>query len=158
MKRAVNSVKRLSHEPPAVTAKLGWRYHHIGIPYTQPRALEHHVAHLGVHVAGFETSPYGIEWIRFEPDCDVPEIVRTVPHIAFAVDDLNEALEGRQILIPPNEPSAGVRVAFILDDGAPVELLQFDTAKAVRPKTRHATEQRAAPDDGAAAKEMRRRR
>lgn len=49
--------KRLNHEPPAVTAKLGWRYHHIGIPHTQPRAQELHVAHLGVHVSGFETSP-----------------------------------------------------------------------------------------------------
>jgi hypothetical protein len=158
MKRAVNSRKRRSHEPPAVTAKLGWRYHHIGIPYTQPRAREHHVAHLGVHVSGFETSPYGIEWIRFEQHCDVPEIVRTVPHIAFAVDNLDEALKGRKILIAPNQPSAGVRVAFILDDGAPVELLEFCTARAVRPEIRHAAEQRAAPDDGAPAKGMRRRR
>jgi hypothetical protein len=158
MKKGVTGGKRLNHEPPTVTAKLGWRYHHIGIPHTQPRARERHVAHLGVHVAGFETSPYGIEWIRFEPHCRVPEIVRSVPHIAFAVDDLDEALKGREILIAPTEPSAGVRVAFILDDGAPVELLQFYTAKAVRPKTRRAAEQRAAPDDGASAKEMRRRR
>jgi hypothetical protein len=70
----------------------------------------------------------------------VPEIVRIVPHIAFAVDDLDEALKGREILIAPTEPSAGVRVAFILDDGAPVELLQFYTVKAVRPKTRHVAE------------------
>ena len=138
--------KRLNHEPPAVTAKLGWRYHHIGIPHTQPRGQELHVARLGVHVSGFETSPYGIEWIRFEPHCDVPAIVRTVPHIAFAVDDLDEALRGREILIAPTEPSIGVRVAFILDDGAPVELLQFDTAKKVRPNRRHA------------ARKMRRRR
>jgi hypothetical protein len=111
-----------------VTAKLGWRYHHIGIPHTQPRAQELHVAHLGVYLTGFETSPYGIEWIRFEPHCDVPEIVRRVPHVAFAVDDLDEALKGREILIAPTEPSAGVRVAFILDDGAPIELLQFTNA------------------------------
>src|SRR5947209_19301240 len=109
MKRAMTSGKRLNHEPSAVTATLGWRYHHIGIPHTQPRAQEHHVAHLGVHVSGFETSPYGIEWIRFEPHCHVPEIVKIVPHIAFAVDD-----------------------------GAPVELLEFYAGKAVRPKTRHA--------------------
>jgi hypothetical protein len=134
MKRAVTSGKRLNHEPPAVTAKLGWRYHHIGIPHAQPRAQEHHVAHLGVHISGFETSPFGIEWIRFEPHCRVPEIVRTVPHVAFAVDDLNEALKGREILIAPTEPSVGVRVAFILDDGAPVELVEFYTAKAVPPK------------------------
>jgi len=88
----------------------------------------------------------------------VPEIVRIVPHIAFAVDDLDEALKGREILIAPTEPSAGVRVAFILDDGAPVELLEFYAAKAVRPKTRHAAEQGAAPDDGARAKGKRRRR
>jgi len=49
-------------------------------------------------------------------------------------------------------------VEFILDDGAPVELLQFDATKAVRPKTRHAAEQRASPDDAARAKGMRRRR
>jgi hypothetical protein len=98
------------------------------------RAQEHHVAHLGVHVSGFETSPYGIEWIRFEPHCAVPAIVRTVPHVAFAVDDLDEAIQGREILIAPTEPSEGVRVAFILDDGAPVELLQFYAAKPVRAK------------------------
>lgn len=153
----MTSGKRLSFEPPRVTAKLGWRYHHIGIPHTQPRAHEHHVAHLGVHVAGFETSPYGIEWIRFEPDCRVPEIVRVVPHVAFAVDDLDEALKDREILIAPTEPSVGVRVAFILDDGAPIELLEFSTATAIRPKTRHAAARRAA-SDGARPKGMRRRR
>jgi hypothetical protein len=105
--------KRLKYEPPAVTATLGWRYHHIGIPYTQPRAQASCRAPRG-HVSGFETSPYGIEWIRFEPHCRVSEIVRTVPHIAFAVDDLDEALKGREILIAPTEPSVGVRVAFYL--------------------------------------------
>ena len=29
------------------------------------------------------------------------------------------------MLIAPNSPSKGVRVAFVLVDGAPVELLQF---------------------------------
>lgn len=151
----VTTKKRLNHEPPAATAKLGWRYHHLGIPHTQPRAGEHHLAHLGVHVTGFETSPYGIEWIRFEPHCDVPEIVKNVPHVAFAVDDLDEALQGREILIAPNEPSAGVRVAFILADGAPVELLQFDTAKAVRPEASHAAE-RVEPGNGARGEGARR--
>jgi len=47
---------------------------------------------------------------------------------------------------------------FYMAAGAPVELLQFYTAKAVRAKTRRAAKQRAAPDDGAPAKEMRRRR
>jgi hypothetical protein len=117
---------RRSDEHPRAIAELGWRYHHLGIPYTAPRPQEQHHAHLGVHVSGFETSPYGIEWIRYEPECPVPDLVKTVPHIAFEVDDLDEALRGKSILIEPNSPSPGVRVAFIVDDGAPVELIEFE--------------------------------
>jgi len=118
--------RRRSHEEPAAIARLGWRYHHLGIPHGSPRACEQHLPQLGVHVCGFETSPYGIEWMRFDAHCPVPEIVKRVPHLAFAVDDLDAALEGKEILIPPNSPSPGVRVAFILDEGAPIELLEFD--------------------------------
>jgi len=63
--------------------------------------------------------------MRFEPGCPVSELVRTVPHIAFEVDDLDEALRGKEILSPPSSPSDGVRVAMIVHDGAPVELLEF---------------------------------
>ena len=59
----------------------------------------------------------------------MPEVVKNVPHVAFAVDDLDEALEGKQILIPPTAPSTGVRVAFFLHDGAPVELLEFQSPR-----------------------------
>ncbi|HSN55835.1 MAG TPA: hypothetical protein VLT32_14270 [Candidatus Sulfomarinibacteraceae bacterium] len=51
--------------------------------------------------------------------------MKTVPHLAFEVDDLEQALAGREILIEPNSPSDGVRVAFVLCDGAPVEFLQY---------------------------------
>lgn len=117
--------QRRSHDAPSVIARLGWRYHHLGIPHAEPRAGERHLHELAIHVCGFESSPYGIEWMRFDAHCAVPDVVRTVPHIAFEVDDLDEALRGKEILIAPNAPSSGVRVAFILDDGAPIELLEF---------------------------------
>jgi hypothetical protein len=120
---------RKSHEEPTAVSRLGWRYHHLGIPHTEPRAGERHLEDLGIHVSGFDTSPYGIEWIRFDPHCAIPDIVRIVPHVAFAVDNLEEALAGRDILIPPNAPSSGVRVAFILHDEAPIELLEFEKAE-----------------------------
>ena len=41
------------------------------------------------------------------------------------MDDLVAALEGKEILIEPNCPSPGVTVAMIIDDGAPIELLEF---------------------------------
>ena len=64
-------------------------------------------------------------------DAPLPELVKTVPHVAFEVDDLHEALEGHHVIIEPNSPSAGVLVAFIEVNGAPVELMQIDHA--IRP-------------------------
>ena len=103
----------------------GLRYHHLGIPTGTPREEETYLPEFGVYVSGFETSPFGVEWMRFEADCPLPELVRTVPHVAFEVDDLDAALVGWDVLIEPNSPSEGIRVAFIVHDGAPVEFLEI---------------------------------
>ena len=100
-------------------------YHHIGIPTSERREGERLVKGHATFVSGYETSAYGIEWMRFEPEASVPDLVRTVPHVAFEVDDLAAELAGKEILIPPNSPSPGVTVAFIVENGAPVEFLQF---------------------------------
>jgi hypothetical protein len=102
------------------------KYHHLGIPTNTPRVGETYLERYKMFVSGFETSEYGIEWMRYEPDCPLPELVKTVPHIAFEVDDLAAALAGKEILIAPNSPSEGVTVAFIVDHGAPIEFLQFE--------------------------------
>ena len=105
------------------------KYHHLGIPTREPHEGERYLPDFKVHICGFETSPYGIEWMRYEPGSPVPELVRRVPHVAFETDDLAAELAGQEILIPPNSPSPGVTVAFIVHDGAPVEFLQFDRKK-----------------------------
>jgi hypothetical protein len=119
---------RRDNEPPAATAQRGWRYHHLGIPTAIPQPGECHIPALKIHVAGFESSACGIQWMRFDPDAPYPDIIKTVPHVAFEVDDLEAALEGQQVLTPPNSPSEGVRVAMIIENGAPVELLEFRRA------------------------------
>lgn len=86
--------------------------------------------------------------MRFEPHCAVPDIVRRVPHLAFVVPNLAGALQGKQILIPPNEPSPGVRVAFILDDGAPVESLEFVGGERDGRSSKHAATHRPVQDPG----------
>ena len=101
------------------------KYHHLGIPTDSPREGEKYIPHLKMYVSGYEESPYGIEWMRFDEDADFPELVKTVPHVAFEVDDLEEAIDGREVLIKPNSPSEGIRVAFIVDNGAPVEFLEI---------------------------------
>jgi hypothetical protein len=116
---------RQDNEPPAAIAKLGWRYHHIGVPTEIPRDSEKYIARYKMYVSGFSSSPYGIEWMRFEPESPLPAIIRTVPHVAFEVDDLEVALQGQEIIFPPGSPSNGVRAAMIIHNGAPVELIVF---------------------------------
>jgi len=117
--------ERQAHEPPSAIADMGWRYHHLGVPTMVSHPGEVYLPHLKIHVSGFETSPFGIEWMRFEPGCGVSELVRTVPHIAFEVDDLEAALARLGIQGEISSPSEGVRVAMIVDDGAPVELIEI---------------------------------
>lgn len=101
-------------------------YHHIGIPTDVPREGEEYLEKFKMYGSGYESSPYGVEWMRFEPDSPLPELVKTVAHVAFVVDDLEASIEGKDILIEPNSPYEGVKVAFIKDNGAPIEFLQFE--------------------------------
>jgi hypothetical protein len=117
--------RRRGHEPPPVTAQLGWRYHHVGIPTSVARPGETYLEQLGFFVAGFRASPYGVEWMRFEKGSPVHELIRTVPHVAFEVDDLDAAIAGQHVICPPGSPSEGVRSAMIVHDGAPIELISF---------------------------------
>jgi hypothetical protein len=125
---------RKGHEQPAATSVRGWRYHHIGIPTDIQRPGEIYLERFKMYVSAFETSPCGIQWMRFEPDSPVHALVKSVPHIAFEVDDLQSAIAGKEILTEPNSPSEGVMVAMILDSGAPVELLEFQRDASHRSK------------------------
>jgi len=106
--------------------KEGLKYHHIGIPTDVPRENEEYLEKFKMYHCGYETSPYGVEWMRFESDSPLPELVKTVPHVAFEVDDLQAAIDGRDILIEPNSPFEGITVAFIVDNGVPIEFLRFE--------------------------------
>ena len=77
-----------------------------------------------VYVSGVDDSAYKIEWMRYEADCPLPEIVRSIPHVAFEVKNLKEAIKGKKVIIEPNSPSEGVQVAFIEENGAPIEFIQ----------------------------------
>jgi len=102
------------------------RYHHVGIPTSESREGEVYLSQFKMFVSGFETSQFGVEWLRFDADAPFPDLVKTVPNVAFVVEDLDAAMDGREVLIQPNSPSEGITVAFVIDNGAPVEFLQFD--------------------------------
>ena len=102
------------------------KYHHFGIPTKEKLKNEIYLEHLKIYVNGYGKNPYGIEWIRYEDDADFPDIVKNIPHVAFEVENISEVLKGKNVIIKPNSPSPGVIVAFIEDNGAPIEFLQID--------------------------------
>lgn len=118
-------MNRQDRKLPEAVEKWGWRYHHMGIPTNIPQKDERYIPHLGIYVSGFDSSPFGIEWMRFDANCAIPELIKITPHIAFEVDDLNSAIVGKELLSEINSPSEGVKVAMIIHNGAPVELLEF---------------------------------
>ena len=102
------------------------KFNHIGIPTDASFEGEIPLPHLKVTVSDHQNNPFGIQWQRYWPDAPYPDLVKRVAHVAFEVDDLEAALEGHKVIILPNSPSSGVRVAFIEVNGAPVELLEID--------------------------------
>jgi hypothetical protein len=122
------NIKRKDNELPLATREWGWKYHHMGIPTDSHFKGEKYLPGYKFWVAGFDTSPYGIEWMRFDPDSPVDILIKTVPHIAFAVEDLDLELASRdfKILSYPNSPAEGTRVAMIVHNGAPIELIEFE--------------------------------
>jgi hypothetical protein len=101
-----------------------FKYHHLGIPTSESRPVEVYLKDYKCWYSGYDKSEYGIEWMRYEKDCNLPEIVKTIPHVAFEVEDVFEAIKGKKVIIEPNSPSECNIVAFIEEEGAPVEFIQ----------------------------------
>ena len=120
--------KRLDHELPEAISKWGWKYHHVGIPTDKKMPNEKYLPQFKLYVSGFQRSPFGIEWMRFEKDSTIHPLIQKVPHLAFVVEDLDFELANRNfnIITEPNQPSHGLRVAMIEHNGAPVELMEFE--------------------------------
>jgi len=119
--------RRNEFDLPQAVREWGWKFHHVGIPTSEKKQNEKYLEKFKFSVSGFSESPFGVEWMRFEAECEMPEIIRKVPHLAFVVNDLDFELKTKdfKILIKPNPPMEGVRVAMIEHDGSPIELMEF---------------------------------
>ena len=121
--------QRKDFDLPECSEKWGWKFHHVGIPTDRKMPDETYLPQFKFYVSGFKTSPFGVEWMRFEKDSPINKLIQTVPHVAFEVENLDFELQRHNfsIITEPNPPSVGVRVAMIEHNGAPVELIEFTT-------------------------------
>ena len=119
---------RIEHELPECITNWGWKFHHLGIPTNVKMPGEKYIPHLKISVSGFSTSPFGVEWMRFDADSEFDELIKSVPHLAFEVTDLENELKARnlKVITQTNSPAEGIKVAMIEHNGAPVELIEFE--------------------------------
>ncbi len=98
---------------------------HFGVPVTSPVPGELYNSDLHLFYTDVAASPNKIEFLRFEKECPFPESVQTMPHIAYEVPSMEEALKDAKILYGPFTPVEGMTVAFIEEEGIPIELDYF---------------------------------
>lgn len=103
------------------------RFDHIGVVTTVKQPDESWVEATRVWVTSPRAHPYNVEFLRFEPDSPVTGPIRTDPHVAYRVDDLEGAIEGQNVVLEPFDASGTgfVRVAFIDAGGVLVEFMQY---------------------------------
>lgn len=101
------------------------KLNHIGIPTKKEQPDEMHMEDAKLHLTDFAKSPNKIEWLRFDEGSPMPELLQTTAHIAYEVDDIKAAMEGKEVLMEPFEPAENLTVGFIVEEGAPIELMQY---------------------------------
>ena len=104
-------------------------FHHIGVPTKIKHDKETYLEDSKVYITDPDEHPYHIEWCRWMPGSEAPELLRTTTHIAFRVKDVDAELakyDKKDIFLEPFVPFEGAKVAFINHEGTLIELLQKD--------------------------------
>ncbi|MHC0025519.1 VOC family protein [Enterobacter vonholyi] len=102
-----------------------YEFHHFGIPVNDGKVAGIYSEKAGMYT---EDNPgaFRVQWHRFEPESTLHLLIRTVPHIAFKVSDLQEAIRDEDVILGPYEPIDGFLVAMINDAGVPIEFIETE--------------------------------
>ena len=103
------------------------QFHHVGLRAIDPQPNEDHVAPSRCWVTNPSHSHNRIEWLRYADNSPISDEFKDSPHIAYAVDELEPHLVGKEIVLAPfpvGEPPFA-DVAFTKEDGLFVEYMKF---------------------------------
>ena len=99
-------------------------FDHIGVPAASKRDGMRFLESKHLWLTSPADHPYRVEWLWYEPSSPEAELIRTVPHVAYRVDSLEDAMAGKRVIAEPFDVFGEVRVSFIEVDGAPVEFVE----------------------------------
>jgi hypothetical protein len=96
---------------------------HIGIPAQGKREGMRYLESKRLWPTSPSDHPFRVEWLWYEEGSPEADLVRTLPHVAYRVDSLEEAVAGKRVVAEPFDVFGEVRVGFIEVDGAPIEFV-----------------------------------
>ena len=102
------------------------KYHHTGMPCDKTFENEIKVPELKLAYLPGQYNNYGVEWMRFDEGNENPDIIKYIPHIAFEVDDIDQAIVGEKVIYHSGRGTPGIIVAMIEVDGASIEFVELD--------------------------------
>ncbi|WP_336984393.1 hypothetical protein [Cedecea sp. VD21] len=100
-----------------------YTFHHFGIPLQDSLTEGTYSEKAGMYTAD-NPGQFRVQWHRFTDESPLHPLLKTVPHVAFKVDNLSKAIEGEDVILGPYEPIDDFFVAVINDNGAPIELIE----------------------------------
>jgi len=100
-------------------------FNHVGIITSEKKegAMLNEV--LSVWLTDYSKSENKIEWLKFEDGSCLPELVQIQTHMAYTVPDIAKELEGKKVIFGPMVCDEHLTIAFIEEEGIPVEIMQI---------------------------------
>jgi len=68
---------------------------------------------------GSDTS-FRVQYHRFEPDSSLHPLIKTMTHVAFKIDNIDELIKNRPVLLRPYVPFPDFHVAIVEINGMPI--------------------------------------
>ena len=99
-----------------------YKFNHVGVPTDKEQPNETFFEELQLYATDPSTTEYFIEYLRPAPGCTFFPILLEKPHVSLQVENLEEALEGENVIVPPFSPMPGRTIAFIDVNGFIFEL------------------------------------
>ncbi|WP_163333651.1 hypothetical protein [Enterobacter bugandensis] len=101
-----------------------YTFHHVGIPTHEKHSDERYSEVYKFSTRDDDCSLIRVQWHRFDVDSPLHELIRSQPHIAFKVSDLEKAIVDEDVILGPYEPIPGFKVAVIKNGNISIELIQ----------------------------------
>ncbi|MEG1648458.1 MAG: hypothetical protein RR141_05085 [Rikenellaceae bacterium] len=101
------------------------KLHHFGIPTQIKREGESYSEDMRLFLTDPMASINKIEFLRFEKESQMPDILKTHAHVAYEIDDFATEMAGKKVVMEVTKLSDHMSIAFIEEDGIAIELIKL---------------------------------